>query len=341
MENHAVLNNFGFPDWSSDYNMEKVVEYLRGEGININEGVVQLPSVYDIQRYEDDLFMKFDNGGFGESNRIMETVPAEEMLMGFNPSAEINVPPPVPGNIHVLAEVSPATFVTSMGNADERDEEINECEEDSSGATTPIGKSGTNADRSRTLVAERRRRGRMKEKLYALRSLVPNITKMDKASIVGDAVEYVKDLQKHAKKLRAEIDGLELYSREGNNAMLSLQGNFHLNKSGKNDQTKPINPMGCCKITQMEAFQVEERGFYVKIVSSKGEGAAIGLYRALESLTYFVVQSSNFNTLPDRFVLTFTINANDCGEEINVSTLKFWLMSALLNQGFSFQIQNA
>lgn len=33
-------------------------------------------------------------------------------------------------------------------------------------------------DRSRTLMTERRRRGRMKEKLYALRALVPNITKV-------------------------------------------------------------------------------------------------------------------------------------------------------------------
>ncbi|KAK4492696.1 hypothetical protein RD792_003516 [Penstemon davidsonii] len=66
-------------------------------------------------------------------------------------------------------------------------------------------------DRSETLVSEQKRRGKMKEKLYALRALVPNITKLDKASIVGDAVLYVQDLQMQAKKRKAEIANLESY----------------------------------------------------------------------------------------------------------------------------------
>ncbi|XP_068641855.1 transcription factor FER-LIKE IRON DEFICIENCY-INDUCED TRANSCRIPTION FACTOR-like [Aristolochia californica] len=305
MENHAILSNF--PDFSSGYNEEQVIEYLKGE--SIIEGV---PFGYD-QRYDE---FKF-GGGFAESSQ-MDPIP--ENMFGFTPT-ETLVP-------NVLLEVSP----TISGNADDRDEE-NE-DEDSSGPTTPMGKS-THADRARTLVAERRRRGRMKEKLYALRSLVPNITKMDKASIVGDAVEYMKDLQKQAKKLRAEIEGLEVYSREGHPGSEGF-----LRKSGKTKTTKAHN-LSCCKIMQMDAFQVEESGFYVRLVSSKGEGAVVALYRAIEALTYFGVQSSNFATLPDRFVLTFTLNANDCGQEMNVSTLKFWLMSALLNQGFGFQIQNA
>jgi hypothetical protein len=56
--------------------------------------------------------------------------------------------------------------------------------EDSSATTTTTTTTNTTptkkekVDRSRTLISERRRRGRMKEKLYALRSLVPNITKV-------------------------------------------------------------------------------------------------------------------------------------------------------------------
>ena len=56
-------------------------------------------------------------------------------------------------------------------------------EEHSSGAMTTttnnaVGKPKVKTDMSKTLISERRRRGRMKEKLYALRSLVPNITKV-------------------------------------------------------------------------------------------------------------------------------------------------------------------
>lgn len=36
-----------------------------------------------------------------------------------------------------------------------------------------------------------------------------NVFQMDKASIIGDAVLYVQDLQAQAKKLKAEIAGLE------------------------------------------------------------------------------------------------------------------------------------
>ncbi|KAJ6715701.1 TRANSCRIPTION FACTOR SCREAM2-RELATED [Salix koriyanagi] len=99
------------------------------------------------------------------------------------------------------------SFDGDMGLGAEEDTD----EDDSSGTTTTTTATTkkTKTDRSRTLISERRRRGRMKEKLYALRSLVPNITKMDKASIIGDAVLYVQELQKQANKLRADIASLE------------------------------------------------------------------------------------------------------------------------------------
>lgn len=61
----------------------------------------------------------------------------------------------------------------------------------------------------------------------------------------------------------------------------------------------------------MDMFQVEERGFYVKLVAcNNGGGVAISLYKALESLTSFNVQSTNLATVSDRFILTFTLKVS-------------------------------
>lgn len=52
----------------------------------------------------------------------------------------------------------------------------------------------------------------------------------------------------------------------------------------------------------MDKFQVEEKGFYLKLVSNKGKGVAVSLYKALESRTSVNVQNSNLVTKSKRFV---------------------------------------
>jgi len=74
-------------------------------------------------------------------------------------------------------------LVNSGGGREEEDNNYGETEDSSATATTTTTTTTTTPkkaklDRSRTLISERRRRGRMKEKLYALRALVPNITKV-------------------------------------------------------------------------------------------------------------------------------------------------------------------
>ncbi|CAI8602961.1 unnamed protein product [Vicia faba] len=65
------------------------------------------------------------------------------------------------------------------------------------------------------VLAERRRREKLNERFIILRSLVPFVTKMDKASILGDTIEYLKqlrrkiqDLETRNRQMESEITGV-------------------------------------------------------------------------------------------------------------------------------------
>lgn len=63
--------------------------------------------------------------------------------------------------------------------------------------------------------AERQRREKLNQRFYALRAVVPNISKMDKASLLEDAITYIKDLEKKLKDLESEKENFGNPSREG------------------------------------------------------------------------------------------------------------------------------
>ncbi|XAR58615.1 hypothetical protein NMG60_11014087 [Bertholletia excelsa] len=54
--------------------------------------------------------------------------------------------------------------------------------------------------------AERQRREKLNQRFYALRAVVPNISKMDKASLLGDAITYITELERKIRILETEKD---------------------------------------------------------------------------------------------------------------------------------------
>ncbi|KAI5015652.1 hypothetical protein ZWY2020_057042 [Hordeum vulgare] len=199
-------------------------------------------------------------------------------------------------------------------------------------------------DRSKTIVSERKRRFRMKEKLYELRALVPNITKMDKASIIADAVAYVKNLQSHARKLKEDVATLEarpgLAGRRQQQQQQQKQGRRQgqHGRNGGDDEGNSGSSRGGggARVTLVSAAQVGEGRFFVTVECERRDGVAAPLCAAVESLAGFLVESSNLGCSSDRVVSTLTLKVSEATEEVMISdrTVKLWVMAALLSEGF-------
>lgn len=57
--------------------------------------------------------------------------------------------------------------------------------------------------------AERQRREKLNHRFYALRAVVPTVSKMDKASLLSDAVSYINDLQAKIEEMQCHLQEQE------------------------------------------------------------------------------------------------------------------------------------
>ncbi|AES60907.1 bHLH transcription factor [Medicago truncatula] len=97
------------------------------------------------------------------------------------------------------------------------------------------------------VLAERRRREKLNERFIILRSLVPFVTKMDKASILGDTIEYLK-------QLRRKIQDLETRNRQIETEQQSRSGVTVL--VGPTDKKK-VRIVEECGATRAKAVETE------------------------------------------------------------------------------------
>ncbi|KAI7756945.1 hypothetical protein M8C21_009989 [Ambrosia artemisiifolia] len=78
------------------------------------------------------------------------------------------------------------------------------------------------------ILAERKRREKLSQRFIALSALVPGLKKMDKASVLGDAIKYLKSLQEKVKTLEEEVTkanvfvGKSTHDDEGGRTLLLL-----------------------------------------------------------------------------------------------------------------------
>ncbi|TQD88751.1 hypothetical protein C1H46_025640 [Malus baccata] len=84
--------------------------------------------------------------------------------------------------------------------------------------------------------AERQRREKLNHRFYVLRSVVPNVSKMDRSSLLADAVAYINQLKSKVEELEAKVQEQPQKPKAGNNASNSLDHHSGQSTSSKVEQ---------------------------------------------------------------------------------------------------------
>ncbi|XP_010278769.1 PREDICTED: transcription factor EAT1-like [Nelumbo nucifera] len=96
---------------------------------------------------------------------------------------------------------------------------------------------GGEAKGANHFATERQRREQLNEKFKALRLLVPNPTKADRASIVGDAIDYIKELLRTVDELKVLVDK-KRSGRRGNKKLKTE------NEGAGDMESSSVKPLG-------------------------------------------------------------------------------------------------
>nr|WIE96150.1 basic helix-loop-helix transcription factor [Loropetalum chinense var. rubrum] len=103
---------------------------------------------------------------------------------------------------------------------------------------------------SKNLMAERRRRKRLNDRLSMLRSVVPKISKMDRTSILGDTIDYMKELLERIHSLQEEME-------VGSSNQLDLMNVFKDLKPNELVRNSPKPGLLLSTVTSLEALGLD------------------------------------------------------------------------------------
>lgn len=212
-------------------------------------------------------------------------------------------------------------------------------------SSSPDGSVSTAA--SKNIVSERNRRKKLNERLFALRSVVPNISKMDKASIIKDAIDYIQELHEQEKRIEAEISELEASSenrmnsgsdQEDQRPVFSPASAALLTSKKKkmeqffdswssNNSASP-SPSPSIELLELRAVYMKEKIVLVSITCTKRRETIVKLCQVFESLKLPII-AANINIVSGRLLKTIFVKAEE--EDIEILRVRIETAIAAFN----------
>ncbi|CAL5187747.1 unnamed protein product [Lathyrus oleraceus] len=143
------------------------------------------------------------------------------------------------------------------------------------------------------IIAERKRREKLSQQFIALSALIPDLKKMDKASVLGDAINHVKQLQEQVKILEQKNQRKNIESVVYVEKTKSCSSDEDVSVSDTSSNSG--NGGNCChpnrSLPEVEA-RVSEKNVLIRIHCEKEKGALMKIIQVIENLHLSVTSNS-------------------------------------------------
>ncbi|MED6159123.1 hypothetical protein PIB30_039445 [Stylosanthes scabra] len=191
------------------------------------------------------------------------------------------------------------------------------------------------------IIAERKRREKISQSFIALAALIPGLKKMDKASVLGDSIKYVKELKERlavleqecnkAKTLtnpirRSDTESCEDQSIDAAASSYGKGNNNNNNNNNNNDSESSSLP----SLPQVEARECGQE-LLLRIHCFKEEDILVKIFSHIQSLRLMVLNSSVLSFGDSILDITIVVQAgegysltlNEVVKNLRMATLKF------------------
>ncbi|PKU65819.1 transcription factor bHLH18 [Dendrobium catenatum] len=248
------------------------------QSISSSESFTLNPSVYSVEK-----FMEASQGMYKADQNGIFLVPDAPFLLSFNQSQVENI------NIYD-ADVPKDICIKRKGGVVNGETERKKMR-------MGLGQAAYALDH---ILAERRRREKLSERFVALAAIIPGLKKMDKASVLGDAVKHIKELEERVKNLEEEkierkaveiatmniIKPCHDHSNDCESPISSVENNNIINSSSSHDQK--LHPHHI-------KVKICDKAVLVNIHCENHKGVLAKLASDIEDLHLMV---SNFSAVP-------------------------------------------